>query len=44
MEADCLSKATLRVAVDQLVTSTPYCLYWPAFEIVRWLGSYIPNM
>jgi hypothetical protein len=34
MEADCLSKATLRVAVDQLVTSTPGCLYWPAFEIV----------
>jgi len=44
MEADCLSKATLRVAVDQLVTSTPDCLYWPAFEIVRWLGAYIPNM
>ena len=44
MEADCLSKSVLRVAVDQLVTDTPGCLYWPAFEIVRWLGAYLPNM
>ena len=44
MEADCLSKAVLRVAVDQLVSSTPGCLYWPAFEAVRWLGAYIPDM
>jgi hypothetical protein len=44
MEADCLSKATLRVAVDQLVADTPGCVYWPAFEIVRWLGTYVPGM
>lgn len=44
MEADCLSKATLRVAVEQLVAGAPDCIYWPAFEIVRWLGAYVPNM
>ncbi len=44
IEADCLSKAILRVAVDQVVSSTPGCFYWPAFEIVRWMGAYIPNM
>lgn len=44
MEADCLSKSILRVAVEQIVTTSPRCLYWPAFEIVRWLGSYFPGM
>jgi tetratricopeptide (TPR) repeat protein len=44
MEADCLSKATLRVAVEQLVQSVPDCVYWPSFEIVRWLGAYVPGM
>jgi hypothetical protein len=44
MEADCLSKSTLRVAVDQIVATTPRCLYWPSFEIVRWLGAYVPKM
>jgi hypothetical protein len=44
MEADCLSKSILRVAVEQVVVSTPRSLYWPAFEIVRWLGPYVPDM
>jgi hypothetical protein len=44
MEADCLSKATLRLAVEQLIRDTQDCLYWPAFEMVRWLGAYIPRM
>jgi tetratricopeptide (TPR) repeat protein len=44
MEADCLSKSILRVAVEQTVASTPRCLYWPSFEIVRWLGAYHPHM
>lgn len=44
MEADCLSKATLRVAVEQLVQNVPDCVYWPSFEIVRWLGTYVPGM
>jgi GSCFA family/Tetratricopeptide repeat len=44
IEADCLSKSTLRVAADQIVSTTPGCIYWPSFEIVRWLGAYIPGM
>ena len=44
MEADCLSKATLRVAVEQLLQNVDDCIYWPSFEIVRWLGTYIPGM
>jgi hypothetical protein len=44
IEADCLSKATLRVAVDQIASSTPGCVYWPSFEMVRWLGAYVPGM
>jgi hypothetical protein len=44
MEADCLSKATLRVAVEQLLQNAADCIYWPSFEIVRWLGAYIPGM
>jgi hypothetical protein len=44
MEADCLSKATLRVAVEQLLQNVDGCIYWPSFEIVRWLGTYIPGM
>jgi hypothetical protein len=44
MEADCLSKSILRVAVELLVSETEGCVYWPAFEIVRWLGAYLPNM
>ena len=44
MEADCISKATLRIAVDQVVADHPFCVYWPSFEIVRWLGAYVPGM
>jgi len=44
MEADCISKATLRVAVDEVVADSAGCLYWPSFEVVRWLGSYVPGM
>jgi hypothetical protein len=43
-EADCLSKSILRVTVDRVASSTPGCLYWPSFEIVRWLGAYLPGM
>jgi Flp pilus assembly protein TadD len=39
--ADCVSKSTLRVAIDAyLKRSPPGVHYWPAFEIVRWLGAY----
>jgi GSCFA family len=44
MEADCLSKSILRVAVEQLLQDFPDCVYWPSFEIVKWLGPYLPGM
>ncbi len=44
IEADCLSKSILRVAIEQVVSSRPHCLYWPAFEMVRWLGAYFSGM
>src|SRR5690606_38264140 len=42
--ADCVSKSTLRVAIDQFVAANPKNnFYWPAFEIVRWLGAHRPG-
>lgn len=39
--ADCVSKSTLRVALDQFLQTAPANVhYWPAFEIVRWLGAH----
>lgn len=38
--ADCVSKSTLRIAIDMLIKNSPEILYWPAFEIVRWVGAY----
>lgn len=36
--ADCLSKSTLRVAAEEVVQKYDgRVLYWPSFEIVRWL-------
>ncbi|MDH5230297.1 MAG: GSCFA domain-containing protein [Gammaproteobacteria bacterium] len=43
IEADCVSKSILRVAVDELVTQNSSVIYWPSFEIVRWLGAYNGN-
>jgi len=40
--ADCISKSTLRVACHE-VCSQPVdqdVVYWPSFEIVRWLGPH----
>lgn len=43
--ADCVSKATLRVAVeDVLRQGVPGVRYFPSFEIVRWLSAYLPGM
>ena len=40
--ADCLSKSTLRVAVDEALSTKPASVYyWPSFEIVRWLYPHI---
>ncbi|OQA34720.1 MAG: GSCFA family protein [Betaproteobacteria bacterium ADurb.Bin341] len=39
--ADCVSKSTLRVAIDEVCRSNRKGIYyWPSFEIVRWLGIY----
>jgi GSCFA family len=41
--ADCASKATLRVAIDQLMNrGLEGVYYWPAFEVVRWVGANLP--
>ena len=40
---DCISKATLRVAVHEYLSEAPDGVYyWPSFEIVRWLGAHLP--
>ena len=40
--ADCLSKSTLRLACHEVVTARADrgVIYWPSFEIVRWLGAH----
>ncbi len=38
--ADCVSKSTLRAAVHEVVSADPEIIYFPAFEIVRWLSGY----
>ncbi len=40
--ADCISKSTLRVACHEVmsVQEGTDVLYWPSFEIVRWLGTH----
>jgi hypothetical protein len=43
LTADCVSKSTLRVALDRVVgRSLPGVYYWPSFEIVRWVGGHVP--
>ena len=40
--ADCVSKSTLRVAIDAVMQEGHEGLYyWPSFEIVRWLGGHV---
>ncbi len=40
--ADCVSKSTLRVACHEVMTlqNAPDLIYWPSFEIVRWMGNH----
>ena len=40
--ADCVSKSTLRVACHEVMTlqNSPDLIYWPSFEIVRWMGNH----
>ncbi|MBX7198914.1 MAG: GSCFA domain-containing protein [Rhodospirillaceae bacterium] len=40
--SDCISKSTLRTAVDSVMRrNLPGLYYWPSFEIVRWFGAHI---
>lgn len=40
---DLISKATLRLVVERYLAERPANVYyWPAFEIVRWLGAHLP--
>jgi GSCFA family len=42
VQADCLSKSTLRVAINEVMQDKiDSVFYWPAFEIVRWLSGHI---
>jgi hypothetical protein len=39
--ADCVSKSTLRVVVDTLLREQQdYLVYWPSFEMVRWVSGH----
>jgi tetratricopeptide (TPR) repeat protein len=41
--ADCVSKSTLRVTVEEvLALGLPDVYYWPSFEMARWLGAHLP--
>lgn len=45
-EADCLSKSTLRLALQDALKAAEQqgieqIYYWPSFEIVRWLSPYL---
>jgi hypothetical protein len=42
LNADCISKSTLRVTAHELLQKgLPNLYYWPAFEIVRWMGGHV---
>lgn len=43
VQADCLSKSTLRVAVHEFLAraADTRIIYWPSFEIVRWLSGHV---
>ena len=41
MQADCISKSTLRVVAHEFVSKHPEVIYWPSFEVVRWLGGHV---
>lgn len=42
--ADAVSKSVLRVAIDMLMSEKrKNVYYWPSFEMIRWIGSHIPD-
>ena len=41
--ADCVSKSTLRVAIDEVMSEKLESVwYWPSFEVVKWVGCHLP--
>ena len=43
--ADCVSKSTLRVAAHEiLVKKLSGVIYWPSFEMIRWVGGHTPSV
>ena len=45
VQADCLSKSTMRLVAHQVVNNSKIenILYWPSFEVFRWGGSNASN-
>lgn len=45
VQADCLSKCTMRLAAHEIVNNSNLAniLYWPSFEVFRWAGSNASN-
>ena len=45
VQADCLSKSTMRLVAHEVVNNSSLAniLYWPSFEIFRWAGSNASN-
>lgn len=45
VQADCLSKSTMRLVAHEVVNSSNLenILYWPSFEVFRWAGSNASN-
>lgn len=44
VQADCISKSILRVAVHEVMgQGIDGVVYWPSFEIARWLSAYFPG-
>lgn len=41
LQADCISKSTLRVTAHEFTTKNPGSIYWPSFEVVRWIGGHV---
>lgn len=40
---DCISKSTLRVAIDIVMRENhEQVYYWPSFEFIRWVGAHTP--
>ena len=45
MQADAVSKSTLRIAINEIMLNSPTKVtYWPSFEMVRWLGVYFEDV